>query len=230
MWNTKDEIFRGYRMGLSNVDKDYKKYLEQKDSRWQFGNMILYRMCQDYPNHNNEEEIVGKILLIGRTYAAAIERRKTNDEIEGDDFYYEKVGPKMKLIGSELDRRLERLKESTNTIEEDLNDILSTHKLLVDTFYEITGMNKRSLASKYLHFHCPEKFFIYDSRARNAIAKYVDKSDKGQYIEIKDCDQEYGDFVCRMIKLQKELYKDLGTYESPRKIDSFLLSYDRMRK
>ncbi|AJH77677.1 hypothetical protein [Heyndrickxia coagulans] len=44
---------------------------------WSFGNEILYEMCRKNPDHNKADVIVGKIWLIGRSYAAAIENRKT---------------------------------------------------------------------------------------------------------------------------------------------------------
>ena len=52
--------------------------VEKAKSREGFdiGNDVLYQMCEKYPSHTNEEEIIGKIWLIGRSYAAAIERAK----------------------------------------------------------------------------------------------------------------------------------------------------------
>lgn len=91
-------------------------------------------------------------------------------------------------------------------------------------FTEVTGLEKRSLASKYLHFHCPEKIFIYDSRAKVAIRIIVKRPDKKILSELVEYDAEYGDFVCRMLELQKYLDEKLGVHEKPRSIDSFLLS------
>ena len=85
-------------------------------------------------------------------------------------------------------------------------------------------MEKRSLASKYLHFHCPDKFFIYDSRARSAINKLVKKPDKHMLAGLDSYDPEYADFVCRMLELQEYLDGVTGLLESPRRMDSFLLS------
>lgn len=201
----------------------YESYLNAPNSRWEYGNSVLYRMCQEQPEHKDLDIIVGKIWLIGRSYAAAIERRK-NAVGDSDDFYYDVVAPKLLEIGSELDDRLSGLRKSKGLIVEDYKKILSTHKLLMDTFYEMTGLEKRSLASKYLHFHCPEKFFIYDSRARAGIGKLVKKPDKELLKKVPDYDTEYGDFVCRMLELQKYLDEQLGVYELPRKMDSFLLT------
>lgn len=41
-------------------------------------NKILYKMFQDYPENKVAEHIVAKVLILGRTYAAAIERGKGN--------------------------------------------------------------------------------------------------------------------------------------------------------
>ena len=211
-------------MVVVEFEKQYKEYLKQKNSRWEFGNSILYQMCEDNPLHNDADVVIGKIWLIGRSYAAAIERRKNADDYQGDDFYYDAVAPKMLKIGKELDSRIESLKNNSGIIADCVPEILSTHKYLMDAFMDLTGLEKRSLASKYLHFHCPEKFFIYDSRARAAIGKIVKRPNKKILLGIDDHDAEYGDFVCRMLELQEYLDEKLGVYEKPRAIDSFLLS------
>lgn len=216
-----------------NIAKDYKKYLDRADSFWDFGNSILYKMCKDYPNHNKKDVIMGKIWLIGRSYAAAIERVNNPELYNGDDFYRDEVAPKMLAIGKELDRRLNRLKKSSGIIVDDVKDILTTHKFLMKAFYDITGLEKRSLASKYLHFHYPDKFFIYDSRAKKAIQTIVKRPDKSILSDLKEeeYDEEYGDFVCRMLELQEYLDVKLGKYELPRRLDSYLLIVaNRLRK
>lgn len=43
---------------------------------WDLGNRVLYDLCQSHPEHTRDDEIVAKIWLIGRSYAASIERRK----------------------------------------------------------------------------------------------------------------------------------------------------------
>lgn len=207
-------------MVVEGTENQYKEYLARGNSRWEFGNNILYKMCEENPLHNDADVLIGKILLIGRSYAAAIERRKNADDYKSDDFYSDVVAPKMLEIGDELDNRIKSLKNNTGVIFDCIPEILSTHKFLMDAFKEMTGLEKRSLASKYLHFHCPEKIFIYDSRAKEAIRKIVKRPDKKILSEIVEYDPEYGDFVCRMLELQKKL----GGHVTPRSIDSFLLS------
>lgn len=209
-------------MVVKETERLYKSYLNLTNARWEYGNSVLYRMCEEEPDHKQIDVIVGKIWLIGRSYAAAIERRK-NAVVVGDDFYYDVVAPKLLDIGPELDDRITRLRKSKGLIRDEIKLVLSTHKFLIDIFYELTGLEKRSLASKYLHFHCPEKLFIYDSRVRVAIKKLVKRPDKGILTNVSDYDPEYGDFVCRMLELQEYLDEQFGVYELPRKLDSFLL-------
>jgi len=45
------------------------------ETAWDFGNQVLYDMCRANPQHKEDRIIIGKIWLIGRSYAAAIERR-----------------------------------------------------------------------------------------------------------------------------------------------------------
>ncbi len=64
-------------------------------SPWDLGNQVLYSLCQDHPKHDRGHEIIAKVWLIGRSYAAAIERRK-NAKDSSDDFYETTVVEKMK--------------------------------------------------------------------------------------------------------------------------------------
>ena len=136
---------------------------ENKTKRWKFANEILYDMCKKNPKHEEGQVIVAKIWLIGRSYAAAIERTKEAESAK--DFYYEKVVPKILNIHDELDGRIAELNEYERLSRDNLDKALEAHKFLINEFHDITGQDNRSLASKYLHFHCPSMFYIYDSRA-----------------------------------------------------------------
>ena len=124
-------------MVVKETERLYKSYLNSTNSRWEYGNSVLYRMCEEEPEHKEIDVIVGKIWLIGRSYAAAIERRK-NAVVVGDDFYYDVVAPKLLEIGSELDDRITRLRKSKGLVLDDIKLVLSTHKFLMDIFYEFS--------------------------------------------------------------------------------------------
>src|SRR5438132_8627778 len=133
------------------------------------GNQVLYDMCAANREHTRDDVIIAKIWLIGRAYAAAIERRRDKGDTVGDAFYETKVGPQIR--DSDIDKWFEALNNVSN---EDVNLNLETHKRVMDLFTKISGLEKRSLASKYLHFHFPSRFYIYDSRAYKAISELTE--------------------------------------------------------
>lgn len=194
-------------------------------TKWNLGNQVLYDMCSKNPLHTSADIIVGKIWLIGRSYAAAIERRKGNTE-QSDDFYYEVVAPKLLSVGKELDERLESLNHYSCPCDSNLDEVLNTHKFLTDTFFEITNLDKRSLASKYLHFHCPQLFYIYDTRSSQGIRKYVKVDKQRLYNHYPSgCDTEYADFCVRMLEFQEYVERSQGKLLSARDMDNLLLYY-----
>lgn len=193
--------------------------------RWSFGNDVLYRMCSEHPLHNNVEEIVGKIWLIGRSYAASIERRRNAKETN-DDFYYGNVAPSILEVGKELDRNIAELRSDGKSILADLELVLETQELLQKIFEKVTELKKRSLASKYLHFHVPSKFFIYDSRANRRIKEIVHKPLKYCFDKPGKGIEEYRTFACRMLELAELWNDELGYKPSPRELDMFLLMDD----
>lgn len=195
-------------------------------NRWNFGNEILYEMCRKNPKHKNADVVVGKIWLIGRSYAAAIERRQNTSEIvSGDDFYFNVVAPKMLEIGEELDNRIEELTKYDAITKDALKAITDTHLFLTNVFLDISGQNKRSLASKYLHFHVPNMFYIYDSRAVREARRYVKLEKRLKTSLAPFGDKEYIELVTRLYTFQEYVEDRYGMSMTPRDIDSFLLNY-----
>jgi len=72
--------------------------LTSRSAIWNLGNEILYQLCREYPDHKSPEVITAKIWLIGRSYAAAIERGRTVEK-DSDSFYESKVVPKIQASG-----------------------------------------------------------------------------------------------------------------------------------
>ncbi|MDP3112765.1 MAG: hypothetical protein Q8M71_11745 [Thermodesulfovibrionales bacterium] len=193
-----------------------------RENEWDFGNNQLYDLCSAYPDHKKTDIVVAKILFIGRIYAAAIERRKNKTDIN-DDFYIDKVAPA--IISSQLDSKLQGL-DNKELNEQNISDILALHKYLSDLFNSLTGLNKRSLSSKYLHFHKPHLFFIYDSRAMGALRSFISRIPL-QYLEIlknKNIDLEYGKFFVKAYTVKNNLEEILGTKLTLRQFDKILIS------
>lgn len=205
--------------------KDIKEAREKKE----FGNEILYKMCKDSISHKNDNQISGKVWLIGRSYSVAIERVRDKKYLKGgNDNFYEKIVPK---AFKKLDASLYLLIAKEISFD-NLPQILVVHFELLQEIKKITGMSKRSLSSKYLHFHAPNAFFIYDSRAKSALNKEIRELDLTQEFksEIKklknlECDTEYKDFCvkCLILRDWLNLNKDSGVNLSPRQIDNLLI-------
>jgi hypothetical protein len=75
----------------------------ESESVWDLGNEVLYKLCDDHPGHTANNAIIAKVWLIGRSYAAAIERRREKGEFSGDEFYVKHVAPCIR--SSDIDAR-----------------------------------------------------------------------------------------------------------------------------
>jgi hypothetical protein len=140
---------------------------------WDFGNSILYKLCKDNFKHGTDDHILTKVLFIGRIYAAAVERRKNKSDDINDNFYICTVAPTFSK--SKLDVKLSKLKIVKTENIENIKLVLQTHYFLTSMLKKITALDKRSFSSKYLHFHLPDLFYIYDSRAVTALRQFTVK-------------------------------------------------------
>jgi hypothetical protein len=183
---------------------------------WDLGNHVLYNLCRNHPRHTEEECIIAKIWLIGRSYAASIERRR-GAAGSGDKFYEQTVAPRIKA--SAIDGWINESRGG----DPGTPATIAAHKHLTDLFRSFTGLQKRSLASKYLHFHVPDAFFIYDSRARAAVTKLVPRLNKLPDVDADRFDPEFKDFVRRCIWLRDHVREGHGVELDPRQIDKLLL-------
>jgi hypothetical protein len=191
---------------------------------WDLGNQVLYDLCSKYPLHKTPQEILAKVWLIGRSYAAALERRKNkSSDSLGDLFYEDKAAPEIKK--SKIDDWLELLK-SNSTPE----TAIETHSKLTNLFFKISKLEKRSLASKYLHFHRQNLFFIYDSRAMSAIRSVTPGNGQLPTLVVEESDKEYASFYRRCLWPQDDLEKQYGYKLSPRELDKLLLYITDSRK
>lgn len=200
-----------------------RKMIEQATtlSVWNKGNGVLYDMCSRYPTHNADDEIIAKIWLIGRSYAAAIERRKQKSDEDGDGFYTNNVAPMIRK--SKIDHFLEPLKGYRKITADNFEEIMTVHLYVTDLFNKISGLDKRSLASKYLHFHYPMMFFIYDSRACNGIRKFSSITGRASKTTDALADNEYRKFSEKCLALRSHIKEKFGQSLKPREIDNLLL-------
>lgn len=216
MYITKKEIENAIRDGNDKDNESFAYY-------------ILCEMCKRNPHHTKYGVVRDKILMIGRTYAAALERRlnkerKSNKKEESIVDFYERAFEKIREY--DIDKWFESLKKFKKIDNKSIHDILRVHSNLVELFYKITQMKKRSLASKYLHFHFPNLFYLYDSRAKKGFGRIMpgyrtNREMTGKY------DNEYENFALKLLDLQKKIEKERKTTLTPHQLDILLLRKSR---
>jgi len=84
-------------------------------------------------------------------------------------------------------------------------------------------LEKRALASKYLHFHVPGLFYIYDSRAAEAIREF--SSELPQPSRSGAGDDKYRKFAEKCHHLRDLCAQRFSLELRPRHIDNLLLSF-----
>jgi hypothetical protein len=202
-----------------------KKQLEtaRQKNVWDFGNAILYKLCNENFNHETDDHILTKVLFIGRIYAAAVERRKTKTTDINDNFYTETVVPTFR--NSKLDEKLSELKDIKTENIENIKTVLQTHYFLVSMLKEITDLEKRSFSSKYLHFHLPNLFYIYDSRAVTALRQFSSQvpKDLKHILELDNIDNEYAKFYCKCFELKRQIKGQFDIDLTHRQLDNLLI-------
>lgn len=198
--------------------RSFVKEALRRQSVWDLGNEVLYRLCREHPDHRSADVVLAKVWLIGRAYAAAIERRKDAGVKKGDDFYFDVVAPAIRK--SEIDRWFAEVRSLR---QPDPAVVVPVHKRLTDLFERISGLEKRSLASKYLHFHFPRAVYIYDARAVAAI-RQVSPPLRRRGGAFERSDREYARFFERSVAYQRELEQILGRRVTPREVDKVLLA------
>lgn len=195
---------------------EWSKQKRDASTHWFLFDKILYDLCQQYPRHNNAHEVVAKIAMIGRAYSASVERRKNAETTNDRDFYYGYVAPL--IVDSDLDERLDALRQYQSPTTENLHEILDTHLYLQELLKKATEMDKRSFVSKYLHFHCPNLFYIFDSysdREINGIVKSI-----GKWSCPSGADYCYAKYCEKSLFIQQQTMPNERNF--PRILDSFL--------
>ena len=191
----------------------------QAPSPWRVGNDVLYDLCNARPKHTNEAEVIAKIWLIGRSYAAAIERRREKSE-ENDEFYVKTVAPA--IVRSRIDSWIGEAKRHGQPSVESLPTLLQVHHEMTQLFRKISGLEKRALASKYLHFHVPQLFYIYDTRALEAL-RVLRKIVGCNRRSTLQTDNEYRKFSEKCLSLQRHVKEEYDASLTPRELDNLLL-------
>jgi hypothetical protein len=195
-----------------------------KPHLWDFSDGLLYRLCKAYPHHRKSDRTttLAKVHHIGRIYAAAIERGIKRKR--GKHLLFDVVEPAIRR--SDLDKWLKQARSVNPRSAVALDIAIEAHGRTTALFSKISDRDNRSLASKYLHFHVPKLFFIYDSRAAKAIqhvgARVVGRASKGT----GNGDNAYRKFAEKCARLRAYCRRKFGVWLTPRQLDRLLLAIE----
>lgn len=193
--------------------------VRESTDAWSIGNCVLYELCEKFPDHTNERAGVAKVWLIGRSYAAAIERSMRVAKGEKVEDKYKRVVSLLRKSG--VDAMIAQLPRHGPRSSSDLVHPLRIHAAFLGALAGLTRSVPRSFASKYLHFHARTWFFIYDSITSRVLGRLlhryrVPKSFPGGGEPV------YRYFVARAWAL-RELLAERRDPLSPRELDTLLL-------
>jgi hypothetical protein len=183
---------------------------------WVVANETLYDLCRRNASHRAIPDVVAKLVLIGRSYAAPIERGAGGAHL---DIVYREAA--IKLSKSGIDDKLSKLGHSACPTSD---AALRIHVLVMECLPPKNGRPKcrRSVASKYLHFHRPEQFVLFDNRAVSAASKFVRAESKGA--PTVDHDRQYFRHAVKCEAIKAEIGQRIGIALNNRQIDELLLA------
>lgn len=215
--------WKAYPWGQSPITRRAVEHvLDDRKDLWTPLTRVLYDLCEKHPDHNRNAEIAAKVLLIGRSHAAAVERGVRNEPGAIRDttrFYRHRIATPIRRSG--IDVHIAKLRDIGTISPENAATVLAAHVRLTDVIASSINFRKRSFISKYLHFHAPLAVPIYDSLAAAALRRYV----VGRVTvpaHWKAYDREYTLFVIRYLHLHELIRERFGHSLGPRQMDRLL--------
>lgn len=194
-----------------------------QSSPWALCDDTLYALCQEHPDHRKADEILAKVFMIGRVYAASLERRK-NADLAGANFFEDIVVPIIQ--NSEIDSWFASLRAlpSPSLSEQRVDAVLRVHDEVTRLFARISGQQNRSLAARYLHCHFPGLFYLFDLRSSAALRRYISKRsfDSSMQTRREFADPQYERFYLDCEALNSAIGAVLGRTLSPQELDKVL--------
>ena len=193
---------------------------------WDLCNDVLYALCRDRPRHKATQDVLAKIVIIGRVHSASLERRKPSGSFHSDGFLDQIATPAIQ--GSHIDFWFDELSAASSKInsERPLDLLLRVHRDLTLLFQKISGQRNRSLAAKYLHCHFPDLFYVFNTRSAATLRKYVSMRNatfRGEPF----ADSQYERFFLSCERFNDQAETCLGRRLSPRQMDKVLLELSK---
>ncbi len=170
----------------------------------------LYELCFMHRHHFHDQLVADKLRMLVRVCA--------DRGITMAGFSPESVAHRLGRAG--VDRWFGGLATAEQL---DVALLLEVHKRMMEVFDDVGVAEARSLASKYLHFHFPELYYVHDSRVE-AAALALGQGECG-FLALADHDSAYGRFYACARKLAERMRPLVGRRLSPRELDRVLRAW-----
>jgi hypothetical protein len=170
----------------------------------------LYELCFLHRHHFQDEIVADKLRMMVRVYV--------EQGLNVNEFSSELVAHRLGRSG--IDRWFASLATAEHL---DQALVFELHKRVMDVFSDLPEVQARSLAAKYLHYHFPELFYIYDAGLETA-ASDLGEGECG-YLALAEHDPVYDSFFACCRKLADKLAAQAGHRLSPRELDRILRAW-----
>lgn len=208
---------------LVPTSEQLENALARFQADWGLIDEVLYGLCRQYPDHGDRRAVCAKLAMIGRVYAAGLERRVTPPAGQ------QAIGVITNFVverAIEVDQIISRLQPLHEPMTADaMSAVVEEHGKLTSLLREVAtdGKAPRSFASKYLHFHNPV-VPIFDEYARQGITRLVRWD--GRYLPFDfppHGDREYWDYAVRFFRLYDACH-EARIPATVKSLDAFLWS------
>lgn len=174
------------------------------------GTRALYELCFLHRQHFRTEIVAEKLrMILGLCADHGLDGSGLSPELSAH-----------RLGRSDVDRWFAGL-ATAERIDPAL--VFETHKRVMDVFDDLPPRQAASLASKYLHFHFPDLFYLYDSRVE-AAALDLGRGEWG-YLAWSEHDPDYARFFACCRKLAEALEPLAGHRPNPGELDRILWAW-----
>lgn len=201
----------------SELDAAWSRF----DVDWGGVDEVLYRLCSEHPGHENRRIVTAKLALVGRVYAAGLERRVTPPPGEQAIAI---IANHVRSHGPQVDGVIRTLSSVQEPLDaRAMESIVEQHGRLTGLLQKVTtdGKAPRSFASKYLHFHHPV-VPIYDEYVRQTITRLVRWDASLALFPLPPHgDPEYWNYCVRFLRLYAAC-QEAGTTATVKSLDAFL--------
>ncbi len=185
-------------------------------------NEVLYGMCREMPNHGDKRELWAKTWVIGRAYAAGLERHAADG--------LPSIIDALHRSRRWLDPALAALRKRDALVSHEMVDLVAgVHGRLLAALTPSMrrGNQPRSFVSKYLHFHAPCGP-LYDRIASTRLASRGWYPWRRAWDETHrlppGADMRYWGFCVRLAYMADD-WRSAGLPPGARTMDFYLLSF-----